>query len=280
MAAAGSRSARDDRMNGLLRETSLAIDRVVARPIRFVQGLGEMLMLLGQATLWAMRPPYRVGLVLQAMEFIGVGSLSIIVLVSMFTGGVFGLQSVEAFRMFQADAYVGTAVSLTLTREIAPVITALMVAGRAGSAMATEIGSMRITEQIDALATLAVNPIQYLVVPRLIASTVMLPILTLVFNVCGMIGAYVFVVVIKNVDLGMFVYNIRWFTDVEDLGMGLIKATVFGLAIALIGCHQGYNASGGAKGVGLATMRTVVISSVAILVLDFLVTDILITLGM
>jgi phospholipid/cholesterol/gamma-HCH transport system permease protein len=248
--------------------------------LRFVNGLGEMMILMIRASLWAVRPPYRVGLVIQAMEFIGVGSISIIVLVSLFTGGVFGLQSVEAFRMFQADGFVGTAVSLTLSREIAPVITALMVAGRAGSAMATELGSMRITEQIDALSTLAVNPIQYLVVPRLLASTLMMPMLTMVFNVCGMLGAYVFVVVVKGVDPGIFIHNIRWYTDANDLAMGLIKAVVFGLAVALIGCHQGFHAQGGAKGVGLATMRTVVICSVSILVLDFLITDVLITLGM
>jgi len=267
-------------MNGAVKSISAAIDRFWAAPVRFIRGLGEMLTMLGSAFIWALRPPYRVGLVLQAMEFIGVGSLSIIILVSLFTGGVFGLQSVEAFRMFQADGFVGTAVSLTLSREIAPVIAALMVSGRAGSAMATELGSMRITEQIDAMSTLAVNPIQYLVVPRLIASTLMLPLLTLVFNVCGMFGAYVFVVMVKGVDRGLFIHNIRWYTDVTDLGMGLIKAFFFGLALALIGCHQGYNASGGAKGVGLATMRTVVITSVAVLILDFILTDILITLGM
>ena len=261
-----------------LQRAADGIDRLAATPIRFIAALGEALTLLGRSVTWALRPPYRPRLVLQAMEFIGVGSLSIIVLVSMFTGGVFGLQSVEAFRVFQADGYVGTAVSLTLTREIAPVITALMVAGRAGSAMATELGSMRITEQIDAMATLAVNPIQYLIVPRLIASTIMMPVLTLVFNVCGMFGAYVFVVLVKGVDRGIFIHNIRWFTDVSDLMMGLIKATAFGLTLALVGCYQGYNASGGAKGVGLATMRTVVISSVSILVIDFVLTDILITL--
>jgi phospholipid/cholesterol/gamma-HCH transport system permease protein len=122
--------------------------------------------------------------------------------------------------------------------------------------------------------------VQYLVVPRLIASTIMMPVLTMVYNVCGIIGAYVFVVVVKDVDRGPFIYNIRWFTDMDDLAMGLIKATVFGLTIALIGCHQGYHASGGAKGVGLATTRTVVISSVSILALDFLITHVLITLGM
>jgi phospholipid/cholesterol/gamma-HCH transport system permease protein len=160
------------------------------------------------------------------------------------------------------------------------VLTALMVTGRAGSAMATEIGSMRITEQIDALSTMAVNPIQYLVVPRLLAATIMLPLLTMVFNVVGMAGAYIFAVIIKNVDPGLFVHNIRWYTDVSDLAMGLIKAGVFGLALSLIGCYMGYNAAGGAKGVGLATMRAVVFSSVAILSLDFGVTDVLITLGL
>lgn len=261
-------------------QVSASVERLWSIPIRFIQQLGEVIMLLMRATAWALRPPYRFGLLIQAMEFIGVGSLSIILLVGLFTGGVFGLQSVEAFRMFNADGFVGTAVSLTLTREISPVITALMVAGRAGSAMATELGSMRITEQIDAMATLAVNPIQYLVVPRLLATTLMMPVLCMAFNASGMFGAYLFVVVVKNVDPGIFVHNIRWFTDVSDLGMGLIKSVFFGLAVSLIGCHQGYNASGGAKGVGLATMRTVVISSVAILVIDFILTDVLITLGM
>lgn len=264
----------------ILQRVSAEIDRALAVPLRFVRVLGEMVLLLFQAFLWGIRPPFRGTLLLQQMDFIGVGSLSIIVLVSVFTGGVFGLQSVEAFRIFQADGYVGTAVSLTLTREIAPVITALMVAGRSGSSMATELGSMRISEQIDALATLAVNPIQYLVVPRIIASTLMMPALTMVYNVCGMFGAYIFVVLVKHVDPGIFIYNIRWYTGVGDLSMGLIKALVFGLIVALIGCHQGYHASGGARGVGLATMRAVVISSVAILIVDFVVTDVLITLGL
>ncbi|MBK8482224.1 MAG: ABC transporter permease [Proteobacteria bacterium] len=266
-------------MPNTLTSLSRVVDRGWSLPRRFLQLFGEMLLLLFHAALWAVRPPYRFGLLLQQLDFIGVGSLSIIVLVSLFTGGVFGLQSVEAFRVFQADGYVGTAVALTLAREIAPVITALMVAGRAGSAMATELGSMRISEQIDALSTLAVNPIQYLVVPRLIASTLVLPALTIVYDVCGMFGAYLFAVVVKGVDRGIFMHNTRWYTDFDDVGMGLIKALFFGLTVALVGCHQGYNASGGARGVGLATMRTVVISSVSILVIDFILTDILITLG-
>jgi phospholipid/cholesterol/gamma-HCH transport system permease protein len=256
-----------------------SVEHIWRIPLRFLQIMGEMLLLLWQSALWAFRPPFRFGLLLQAMEFIGFGSLSIICLISLFVGGVFGLQSVEAFRKFQADGFVGSAVSLTLTREIGPVLTALMVTGRAGSAIATEIGSMRITEQIDALAALAVNPIQYLVVPRLIAATTMVPILTLVFNVMGMVGGYIFAVIIKGVDPGLFIHNVRWYTNTEDLLSGLIKAAVFGLTLALIGCHQGYHAEGGAKGVGIATMRAVVISYVTILIIDFCLTDILITLG-
>ncbi len=264
----------------MLRPVMAAIDNLWGLPVRFLAGFGEMVILLFRASLWAVRPPYRVSLVLQQADFIGVGSLSIVALVAVFTGGVFGLQMVEAMRKFQADVYVGSAVSLTLTREISPVLTALMVAGRAGSAIATELGSMRITEQIDALATMAVNPIQYLVVPRLLASTLMMPLLTMVFNVVGMCGAYLFAVIIKGVDAGQFIYNVRWLTDLSDLNMGLIKAVAFGLAVALIACYQGYNASGGAKGVGLATMRSVVTSSVAVLIIDFVMTDVLIQLGM
>ncbi|MFZ5787752.1 MAG: MlaE family ABC transporter permease [Acidobacteriota bacterium] len=269
-------------MNGVTAGRGLygVVDGLWHAPLRFLAALGEVLVLLGKSIAWSFRRPFRFGQLLQAMEFIGWGSITIIILISVFIGGVFGLQSVEAFRKFQADGFVGTAVSLTLTREIAPVLTALMVTGRAGSAMATEIGSMRITEQIDALTALAVNPIQYLVVPRLIASTLMVPMLTMIFNVTGMGGAYLFAVVIKRVDPGVFLYNVRWYTDVDDLLSGLIKAGVFGLALALIGCHQGYNAQGGAKGVGIATMRAVVISYVTILVLDFVLTDILITLGL
>jgi phospholipid/cholesterol/gamma-HCH transport system permease protein len=267
-------------MNGLSQGLVGAADRVWRVPLRFLAVLGEVLVLLGKSVVWGLRPPYRLALVLQALEFIGWGSISIIVLISMFVGGVFGLQSVAAFRKFRADGYVGSAVSLTLSREIAPVLTALMVTGRSGSAMATEIGSMRITEQIDALAALAVNPIQYLVVPRLIASTLALPLLTMVFNVTGIVGAYIFAVLIEGVDPGVFIHNIRWYTDVKDLAGGLIKSSVFGLALALIGCYEGYNAQGGAKGVGIATMRAVVVSYVAILVLDFALTKILITLGM
>jgi len=273
-------STQSDQPGGFFPTVVRAVDAIWSWPLRFLAGFGEVMILLFRSAMWAVRPPYRANLVLQQADFIGVGSLGIVALVAVFTGGVFGLQMVDALRKFQADGFVGSAVSLTLTREISPVLTALMVAGRAGSAIATELGSMRITEQIDALATLAVNPVQYLVVPRLIASTIMMPLLTMVFNVVGMMGAYVFAVMAMGVDKGQFIYNVRWLTDLSDLNMGLVKAVVFGLTVALIACYQGYNASGGAKGVGLATMRSVVTSSVAVLIIDFIITDVMITLGM
>lgn len=252
---------------------------VLASPL--VNGLatvGEMAALLGDSARWAVRRPFRVGLFFEAMEFVGVGSLLIIVLVGTFTGMVFGLQSVEAFRQFQAESFVGSTVALALTRELSPVLTALMITGRAGSAMATELGSMRITEQIDAMNTLAVSPVQYLVVPRIVAGIVMLPLMCMVFNVVGMLGAYGVAVWYKGVDPGIFMANVQWYVDPTDVMQGLIKAAVFGLVLTLIGCYQGYNASGGAKGVGLATTRAVVMGSVSVLVLDYFLTDVIIAL--
>ena len=247
-------------------------------PLRALVGLGEVLVLLGQVIRWGLRPPFRTAVFFEALEFVGVGSILIIVLVGTFTGMVVGLQGVEAMRRVSAENFVGSGVSMSLCRELSPVLTALMVTGRAASAMATELGSMRITEQIDALHTMAVNPVQYLVVPRVVAGVVMLPILTMLFTLVGMAGAYGVAVWYKGVDPGQFWANVQWYTDPSDVVQGLIKAAVFGLALSLIGCHQGYTASGGAKGVGMATTRAVVIASVTILVMDYFLTDIIMAL--
>jgi phospholipid/cholesterol/gamma-HCH transport system permease protein len=166
-------------------------------------------------------------------------------------------------------------VGLSLAVELAPVLSGLMLAGRVGSGIATELGTMRITEQIDALETMAVSPIQYLVVPRIVAGTIMAPLLTMVFFVTGMIGAYIVAVIAMNVDAGQFVENFKWFVDPVDLWQGLIKSVFFGMMLTLIGCYQGYNAAGGGKGVGQATTRAVVAGSVTILVLDYFLSDVL-----
>lgn len=242
-----------------------------------IETVGAHVLLLLNVIRWALRPPLRIGVLIEAMVFVGFESLPIVLLISLFVGAVFALQLSSALRTFQAQAYVGATVGLALSRELAPVFTAIVVAARAGAGMATELGSMRITEQIDALATMAINPLQYLIVPRVIAGTVMVPMMTMLFNCVGMLGAYIVAVEVQNVDRGIFVANARWLLDPNDLTQGMVKALVFGCVLTLIACNQGYNAGGGAKGVGVATTRSVVGSFVTILVLDYFLTDLWLT---
>ena len=245
---------------------------LLARLVDLVEGFGSALILLGQAAYWLVRPPFRAHLFLQQMEFIGAGSMFIVLLTGMFTGMVFAVQTIQTFRLFNAETLVGSVVALALTRELAPVLTALMVTGRVASATATELGTMRVTEQIDALSTMAVHPVQYLVVPRLVAAVVMLPILTGICDLIGIGGAYYVSVTLMGVDGGMFLDKISMYADRWDVVSGLIKAAVFGLILTLVACHKGLNATGGARGVGQATTRTVVTSSILILVADYFLT--------
>ncbi|MFH0900212.1 MAG: ABC transporter permease [Pseudomonadota bacterium] len=241
----------------------------------FVESVGNHLHLLGQCLKWGIRRPFRIRLFLEAAESIGIGSLPIILLVGAFSGMVTSLQSVSAFRMLKAEGYAGSAVGLSLAVELAPVLTALMLTGRVGAGIATEIGTMRISEQIDALETMAVSPIQYLVVPRVLVGTIVTPLLTMTFFSIGMVGAYLVAVIMLGVDHGLFVENFRWYVDPSHIAQGLIKSTVFGTALTLIGCYQGYHAYGGGRGVGLATTRAVVVGSVSVLVLDYFLSDVL-----
>lgn len=220
---------------------------------------------------WAVRPPYRVSNLFAQFDFVGVGSILIVALTGLFTGMVFAHQSSRAFELFQAESLVGPTVALTITRELAPVFTALMVTMRAGSAMCTELGTMRVTEQVDALETMAVSPIQYLLVPRIVAGLCMLPILTIIFDSSGLFGGYLVSVTIKGISAGTWLSRTRQWLDPEDIGEGLIKAAVFGLTVSLIGCYKGFNASGGAKGVGQATTEAMVASALSIFILDYLV---------
>lgn len=237
--------------------------------------IGETSMLFFQSVVWMFRPPYRIGLFLTQCEFIGVGSLFIVLLTGLFTGLVFALQSSFAFAKFSAESLVGATVVISLCRELAPVLTGLMVTGRAGSAIATELGTMRVSEQIDALSTMAVSPVQYLVVPRVLAMTIVMPMLTMLFNAVGFVGAYVVSVFQTGINEGTFMGRIHQLVTFSDLAGGLFKSAIFGFAIALIACHKGMNASGGSRGVGLAATRTVVAGSVTILVLDYVLTSML-----
>jgi phospholipid/cholesterol/gamma-HCH transport system permease protein len=241
--------------------------------------IGATVRLLGLAIFWGIRPPYRFLLFFEAMEFVGVQSLFIVGLTGLFIGMVFGIQLVDGFRDFGAENQTGAVVGMALARELSPVFTALMVSSRAGSAMSTELGSMRVSDQIDALLTMAVNPVQYLVVPRLVAGVIMVPILTMIFNMVGIFGAWLVCVQLLGLDHGIFVDKVRWIVDGKDLMQGMIKALVFGLAVVLIACRQGFYAKGGAAGVGQATTSAVVQSAVSILALDYVVTSIMMGQG-
>jgi phospholipid/cholesterol/gamma-HCH transport system permease protein len=245
----------------------------VSGAIQALDGLGSTVLLTARSLAWIIRPPYRFGQLFAAMEFVGVGSLFIIALTGTFSGMVLALQMVYALRRFQAEATVGSIVALALTREISPVFAALMVTARAGSAWAAELGNMRITEQIDALTTMGVSPVQYLLSPRLIAATIMLPLLCILYTAVGMGGAWLVAVEMLHIDPGVFIDKIKLYTFPRDLMMGEIKAAAFGFLIAAISCSRGFYASGGARGVGLATTRAVVQSAVAILIANYLLTS-------
>ena len=237
-----------------------------------VEELGRMLSLLVQTVVWMFRPPYRFGVVFKNLEAVGIGSLPIVLLTGLFAGLVLAYQSDYAFRLFNAETLVGATVAVSLLRELGPVFTGLMVAGRTGSSMTTELGTMRVTEQIDAMAVMAVNPVQYLVMPRVVATVLMLPVLNMLFNFVGIGAAYGLSVGYLNSDPGIFIHHITRFVTAQDFLFSTIKAGVFGLIIGLVGCYKGFYASGGAKGVGEATTSSVVMSSVLILLSDYLMT--------
>lgn len=237
------------------------------------KGMGEWSLFVWESIKWLARPPVRIRLFFQQMEFVGVKSTPIIILTGLFVGAVFALQTGKAFALFNAESLVGATIGLTLAREIGPVFTALMVTARACSAMAAELGTMRVTEQIDALETMAVDPVQYLVVPRVVAATLMTPLLTAIFNFVGIIGGYLVGVRLLNIDEGSFLTKLYYYVEVNDLLGGLVKAAFFGFAISLISCYQGFNTRNGAQGVGRATTQAVVISSVTVLVMDYFLTS-------
>jgi len=251
------------------------IGRALAPLSRVVALFGEHVLLLFRAVTWLFRPPFRTRLFLDQMEFVGVGSLPIIMLVGFFTGAVTALQGILALSIFQQERYVGFGVGISLARELAPVFTALMITARAGSGMATELASMRITEQVDALTTFAVNPVQFLVTPRLVASAVMMPVMNMVFNVVGLIGVYVVAIISYHIDLGQVLALFRHGVDPIDYIEGIIKAFFFGITMATCACYQGLSVRGGAKEVGLATTRAVVSTSVTVLVLDYFLIQIM-----
>jgi len=250
-----------------------ALDALLGPILDALDSIGKVLVLTFETLWWMVKPRYRVMRLLEEMDFIGVQSVFIVALTGTFSGMVLSLQTVNSLRNFSAEGVVGSIVAISLTREISPVFAALMVTARAGSAMAAELGNMRVTEQIDALTTMGVSPVQYLLSPRLLSCVVMLPLLCILYTCVGMAGAYLVAVNWLSVDPGIFISNIEKFLVPKDFWMGEIKAAVFGFLIATISCAQGFNASGGAKGVGEATTRAVVQSAVAILIANYVLTS-------
>jgi phospholipid/cholesterol/gamma-HCH transport system permease protein len=238
----------------------------------FIKEIGRVLLLLVDTIRWSFYPPFRVDLLFQQMERVGVKSALVVILTGLFTGMVLALQSFHATRKFGAETLVGVTVALSMTRELGPVLTSFMVTGRSGSAMAAEIGAMRVTEQIDALFAMAVNPIKYLIVPRVLASIVVVPILTAIADFVGIMGGYFMGVTILGINAGAFVANMEKYVELGDIYHGIIKAAVFGLILSVVGCYKGYTATGGAEGVGKATTQSVVQSAVAILVANYFLT--------
>lgn len=218
------------------------------------------------------RPPFFPRLVVRQMIEIGYYSLPVVGLTAIFTGMVLALQSYTGFSRFSAEAAIPNVVVLSITRELGPVLAALMVAGRVGAAMAAELGTMRVTEQIDALTTLSTNPFKYLIAPRLLAGFAMLPILVLVADLIGVMGGYLVSVHLLDFNATTYLRNTWNFVQNPDIVSGLVKAAVFGFLISLMGCYHGYFSKGGAQGVGQATTNAVVSAAILILSFNYVIT--------
>lgn len=221
---------------------------------------------------WTVRRPHRFGLLFQQLEFIGNQSLNILLVSGFAVGAVFGLQIGSIFQFFRAESMMGGATGAALCRELAPLVTAILITGRAGSAMTAEIATMKVNEQVDAMEAMAVDPVSYLVVPRVLASIIMMPLLCGIFIFIGMVGAYAAGVLIFNVDEGLFFEKTIRIVHPRDIVRGLIKALVFSVIMASFACRYGLRASGGAKGVGIATTNSVVATLLTILCVDVVVT--------
>jgi phospholipid/cholesterol/gamma-HCH transport system permease protein len=246
-----------------------------ALSITFIHETGKITLLLWKALILIFQKPLNLKNILKQMEEVGIKSIPVVLITGAFTGAVLALQSYTGFKRFNAETFVGTVVALSITRELGPVLTGLMVSGRVGSSMAAELGTMQVTEQIDALYTLAVNPIKYLIVPRLLAALIMMPVLVIFADLIGILGGYF--VSVKVLHSNPYIYMERtWdYLELNDIYSGLFKACVFGIIIAIISCYQGFFTEGGAEGVGRATTKAVVLSCLLILIFNYIITALL-----
>jgi phospholipid/cholesterol/gamma-HCH transport system permease protein len=241
--------------------------------LAFLSDAGGLVLFAIAAVGHCFRPPIYWRSIGRQLIDIGYYSLPVVGLTAIFTGMVLALQSYTGFARFSAESAIATIVVVSLTRELGPVLAGLMVAGRIGASIAAEIGTMRVTEQLDALSTLSTNPMKYLVAPRLIAGLVMLPLLVLVADIIGVFGGYLVAVFKLGFNPATYLQNTWEALKAEDLISGLVKASVFGFIVTLMGCYQGYSSKGGAQGVGAATTNAVVSASILILCFDYILTE-------
>ena len=240
--------------------------------------LGEVGILFGKTLRNFLKRPREHMTFRQQLEEIGVRSLPVVSLTAAFGGLVFGFQTYIGFHRYigvGSEAFGGPIITLGLAKELIPILVGLMISGRVGSSMAAEIGTMKITEQIDALHSLGANPVRYLVVPRTLAAFIMTPCLTLYGDIIGIAAGYFYMVVLMGVNRVTYLSYTLQYMEIWDVITGLIKAAVFGIVIAIVGCWQGMQTEGGAEGVGRATTRTVVFSSITILILNFFISKVL-----
>ena len=238
------------------------------RFMEFVRYTGGASILMGETLFWIPRPPMRRRQIFEQMARIGVDSLPIVFLISMFTGMVLALQSAYQMQRFSAEMYIASLVAFSMTRELGPVLTALIVAGRVGASITAELGTMKVTEQIDALETLATNPIKYLVVPRFLALIVMLPFLTIYSDIVGILGGYIVGVYKLGISNSMYLKNTWQPLKYKDIFTGLIKSFFFGVIVCIVACYEGMKTEGGAEGVGRSTTSSVVVSFILIIASD------------
>ncbi len=252
-----------------------AIERLGALIIDGVLNLGNFVVFLIASLLYILVPPYKLRLTIRQLRTIGAESFFLVGLIGLFTGMVLGLQGYNTLHRFGSEGALGTVVALVLVRELGPVLAALMVTARAGSAMAAELGSMQATEQIDALSVMAINPVQYLVSPRVMAGVISLPLLTAMFDVIGIWGGWAVGVGLMGAPNGPFFNGIAQNMSGHDILTGVYKALVFGVVVMWVCCYKGYHAQRMATGVSRATTEAVVLSSVLILAWDYFLTSIL-----
>lgn len=240
----------------------------------FLNATGRLSMFVGESVSHVFRPPFFPRLMVRQFMDIGYYSLPVVGMTALFTGMVLALQSYTGFSRFNAESAIAGVVVLSVTRELAPVLAGLMVAGRVGASIAAEIGTMRVTEQIDALVTLSVNPFKYLIAPRVIAGTITLPLLVLIGDVIGVYGGYI--VSIHKLGFNPSSYLSQTWDILENMDVisGLVKAAAFGFIVSLMGCYHGFNSQRGAQGVGAATTNAVVSSSILILIFNYVLTQV------